>query len=450
MTIADWGAAQQMVSAARLYFEDERSKLRNLLEQSGERLSPLDDPLRVDFGAHRWLRGKREEAYSDWLEWILNQLKQTEVFKLFGLPSPVAADEILFIRREFPISTEAKKSRKIDIVVFVRDKPQILVEIKKAEADDEAKKLRDYIAWGRSKGISDGYSLLLGTEKKSKEDLCGFRPRRWEDLCIHLRKMAFEMCKKKQIPTGAMILAFVGAVEQNLLRFPSCTEQTDEIQDAFSHDWPRVTRHIRRSLEMEEVMEAEPKPREANEKLLAQGTISYREALLAICAFQKLVLTECRDVVEHNLVRLSNASGLDLKSESLQDYANLPDGTKSKRPSIECPWLAIKVGPKNGPTMYFGLYWNSEKRIAGTLFVMSTLSFENGNGKPDRDRAVDNLKDVHRDNPRTDFDPAELTYCLEIMPTEMASFKDKLADVIGRTAAAFAAVGGINGLLKER
>lgn len=450
MTIADWGAAQQIVNAARLYFEDERNKLRRLLEQSGKQLSPLDEPLRVDFGAHRWLRGKREEAYSDWLEWILKQLRQTEVFKLFGLPSPVAADEILSIKREFPILTEAKIRRRIDMVVFVRDKPQIVVEIKKAEADDETQKLGDYIAWARSNGVPDGYSLLLGTEKETEEDLCGFTPRRWEDLCIHLREMAVEMGQRKQILTGAMTLAFVGAVEQNLLRFPTCAEQTDENQDAFSHDWPVVTRHIRRSLGMEEVMEAEPKPREANEKLLAQGTISYREALLAIYEFQKLVLTECRDVVKQNLVRLSNSSGLDLKSESLQDYANLPDGTKSKRPSIEYPWLAIKVGPKNGTTMYFGLYWNSEKRIEGTLFVMSTLSFENGNGKTDRDRAVDNLKDVHRDNPRTDFDPAELTYCEEIKPTEMASFKDKLAAMISRTATAFTAVGGINGLLKER
>jgi hypothetical protein len=48
----------------------------------------------VDFGVHRWLRASREEAYSDWLEWIVRQLETgPDVFSFFGLTVPSRSAE---------------------------------------------------------------------------------------------------------------------------------------------------------------------------------------------------------------------------------------------------------------------------------------------------------------------------------------------------------------------
>ena len=44
---------------------------------------PLRDPLHVDAGLNRWQRNDHEEAYSDWLAWILEQLDTREVLKSF-------------------------------------------------------------------------------------------------------------------------------------------------------------------------------------------------------------------------------------------------------------------------------------------------------------------------------------------------------------------------------
>jgi len=48
----------------------------------------LGQPLDVlDFRENRWVAGHREEAFSDWLQWIvvLPQVESTEVLHIFGV-----------------------------------------------------------------------------------------------------------------------------------------------------------------------------------------------------------------------------------------------------------------------------------------------------------------------------------------------------------------------------
>jgi hypothetical protein len=66
-----WAPLQRMVHAATASMRAEGNRLRHLLDRSTQYLAPLGEPLLVDFGAHRWLKPQREEAYSDWLAWIL-------------------------------------------------------------------------------------------------------------------------------------------------------------------------------------------------------------------------------------------------------------------------------------------------------------------------------------------------------------------------------------------
>lgn len=60
----------------------EAERLRRVLRESNRRLRPLFDPLNSDFGLLRWLASGREEAYSDWLEWILEQISPRETCRI--------------------------------------------------------------------------------------------------------------------------------------------------------------------------------------------------------------------------------------------------------------------------------------------------------------------------------------------------------------------------------
>src|SRR5439155_19950589 len=66
----DWKAARRLIEAVRPKLQFDAQQLRNLLKQSRKRLHPLEDPFDVDVGLHRWLASDREEANSDWLEWV--------------------------------------------------------------------------------------------------------------------------------------------------------------------------------------------------------------------------------------------------------------------------------------------------------------------------------------------------------------------------------------------
>src|SRR5664279_1968883 len=74
---SSWESARRMIDALKNRAEPEAARLRRYLRQSNEILRPLGEPLLIDFGLHRWLKEEREEAYSDWLAWIVGQLSDT-------------------------------------------------------------------------------------------------------------------------------------------------------------------------------------------------------------------------------------------------------------------------------------------------------------------------------------------------------------------------------------
>jgi hypothetical protein len=219
----DWAPAQRMIEAARERLLWESERLRDLLQQSNAALAPLEDPLLTDFGTHRWLSEAREEVYSDWLMWIAQQLQTPErVFRLFGIAVPCDVTTPLTVQRELPVPRgHDNQSGRLDFVARYAGQAIIVVEVKKGGADAaDTDKQRGYMEWlkRQPEPREHKHAILLVTAADCEDYHC-FRPFLWSSLCIKLRQMVPELCKDRRSVVAAMILAFVGAVEQNLLRF---------------------------------------------------------------------------------------------------------------------------------------------------------------------------------------------------------------------------------------
>lgn len=212
------------VASQKLAVDAER--LRECLTQTRERLAPLEDPFDTDFGLHRWLEEDREEAYSDWLQWVVRQARSpADVFRLFNLgalPEDVAGCKAFEVRRECCIpSGHEDRAGRLDLVIHFEDKAIVVVEVKKGDADEaDTRKQSGYNQWLKEQNYPDKrkYSVLLAVEADhdTYED---FRFVSCASLSVEMRRLAVELCREKRVTTAAMVLAFVAAVEQNLLGF---------------------------------------------------------------------------------------------------------------------------------------------------------------------------------------------------------------------------------------
>jgi hypothetical protein len=198
--------------------EYEAKRLRRLLGVSNRLLRPFADPLCTDFGAIRFLRN--EMAYSDWLAWLVDQLGRADVvLPLFGLETTGSKAEgrieILKADRE----SEIAKGR-LDLRIMRGKEPLAIVEVKLDKADRaDLGSLPTYRRWlEKFRGSAAGRLVLLA-DGGEKADYEGFRLLTWRDLCLRLRRASSRLIRDKEMTLAAMLLAFVGAVEQNLLLF---------------------------------------------------------------------------------------------------------------------------------------------------------------------------------------------------------------------------------------
>jgi hypothetical protein len=239
-----------MMEALRTWADVRKNAYWTLLQESDARLAPFGEPLRVDFGTHRWLRDDREESYTAWLGWIIEQIKEPDlVFRLFGIEGHAAANAArgaVFrgADREVPI---LENTRRRDLVLRYEGQVLVVVEVKVTDADSaETAKQAEYSGWMREQPEPFQRAILLATDA-SKEEYEGFHFVSWGHVCIELRRIARRYCSTRPI-VAAMILAFVSAVERNLLRM-SLPES-----DAPAISWmaqSAVFEHIERSLKGE-------------------------------------------------------------------------------------------------------------------------------------------------------------------------------------------------------
>lgn len=221
----DWRPARQLIAAAAGLFHEKAERFRLLLAESNQQLHPLTDPLTEDFGTHRWLAADRDESYSDWLEWIVRQLGTAgAVFRLFRVTDDRDdwRDLPVTVGRELPVPAgHAGKTGRLDLWIRIAGRALIVVEVKKTDADSsDTIKHAGYMQWIGSQPEPIRVAVLLasGGEEESYD---GFPLLTWGSVCVSLRGMVPGLYATRKVTLAAMILAFVGAVEQNLLGYSS-------------------------------------------------------------------------------------------------------------------------------------------------------------------------------------------------------------------------------------
>jgi hypothetical protein len=256
--MAQWESASRLVRAALPLFQVLAHELIDLLNQSDARLKPLADPLRADFGAHRWLKAEREEAYSDWLAWILKNLRSpmaiVDLFKIqqlfpdrplgdpATLPRHVVAREVTVPRGH------AGKQGRLDLVIRFKPLAVIVVEAKMGDAEGaDTAKQDGYAEWLAIQGGTP-FPILLATNGANKlEYEGGFRLLKWADLSLALRGVAVNLIAQGETILGAMTLAFIGAVERNLIGLSVSAVGNPAQRPYFTFD-PSVVFHLKRWL----------------------------------------------------------------------------------------------------------------------------------------------------------------------------------------------------------
>jgi hypothetical protein len=209
-----------MVEGMRSWTEVRKNAYQALLQESEARLAPFGEPLRVDFGTHGWLSDEREESFTAWLGWIIDQIREPDlIFRLLGIEddAAVSAARGAVFRppdREVPI---LDNTRRLDLVIRYEGVVLIVVEVKVTGADSaQTAKQAEYFGWMTGQPEQFKRAVLLATDA-SEEEYDKFRFVSWGHVCAELRRLASRYRLTRPI-VAAMILAFVSAVERNLLQ----------------------------------------------------------------------------------------------------------------------------------------------------------------------------------------------------------------------------------------
>lgn len=107
-------------------------------------------------------------------------------------------------------------TRRLDIVIKYEGAVLIVVEVKVTGADSaETAKQEDYFDWMNEQPEPFRRAILVANDA-SMEEYKKFRFVSWAHVCVELRRIAPRYISGRPI-VAAMILAFVSAVERNLL-----------------------------------------------------------------------------------------------------------------------------------------------------------------------------------------------------------------------------------------
>lgn len=246
-----WNPLRTMIRVAEAEAQELESQLEQLVNASDAELRAISlcDPLLAQAGLNRWLAKEREEAYSDWLAWILEQLQSsqgggTKVLKVLGVTEPGIAASSL--SRPFKIEREYSiPNGRLDLLLTIDGAVMIVIEVKKysAEISDTAKQA-GYFEWLESQGAFRERKAFLLTTDAGEEKYENFSTVLWSDVCIRLRRLLPGLGAGIGPVRAAMFVAFVSAVETNLLNFVA-PPQNEAVERLF---YARTIEHLSKCL----------------------------------------------------------------------------------------------------------------------------------------------------------------------------------------------------------
>ncbi|MDM7995618.1 MAG: hypothetical protein QUT30_08045 [Acidobacteriota bacterium] len=230
--VTDWKYVESFLRPLSGLLQANQLEIDSLLGRSNRELSPLHDPLRLDFTTNRWFAAQREENYSDWLAWILQNLPVTEtetLFRILDIEDPSLLDRVSekpqILREPHVDEGHPGSEGRVDMLVLYQAcRILIHVEVKvvNAEAADLGKNENYVRSLIKRYGIEDPVNRLLvtGGEKSFYGDgHFTFKRLDWEHVCLNIRRAAKDIwIKKNELLVASLALSFVGAVEQILLQ----------------------------------------------------------------------------------------------------------------------------------------------------------------------------------------------------------------------------------------
>ena len=254
----DWSAVEALMETAEPRLQEDSETLRKLLEQSRDRLKS-SDPFLGDLGVHRWLAADREEAYSDWLAWVLERLNDANaVLRVLGVEKTefvaVCTGQGYRVEREASVTEgDPGSGGRVDVVIGFGEPEIAALGVEVKTWDENHKKQRGYLQSLRKACPNHQAECVLVANKDVPPDCRhGFEPQTWEDLSVALRQAIAEVVQSRGVDaTSSMMLGFVGAIEQNLLGYGVAA-----CRRAWQHKLtllPKgVCQHLQKSLEIKQ------------------------------------------------------------------------------------------------------------------------------------------------------------------------------------------------------
>ena len=134
---------------------------------------------------------------------------------------------------------------RLDLLLTIEDFLMVVIEVKKysAETSDTAKQ-KGYYEWLQKQHSRHLKALLLVPDAEELE-YQNFSRLLWEDVCIRLRRLLPEIHKDIGTVKAAMFIAFVSAVETNLLGLVTPSVQADDVERI---SYGRTIKHIEKYL----------------------------------------------------------------------------------------------------------------------------------------------------------------------------------------------------------
>jgi len=207
------------------------------------RLVGVQEPFLIDLSSNRLFANAREENYSDYLAWLIDQFSEnTEWFlRLFKISEnelkgvKLKGTKPIIKRESYVEEGYEEQSGRLDILIlYENEKVLIDIEVKVKDADSAIKELEKHKGYRKSlenkypKEIYKHFHRLLVTDanqeyynNESENQEEWYYVIKWLEVCESLRQFILSGVPKNKQILKSLIVAFVGTVEQALLGYRS-------------------------------------------------------------------------------------------------------------------------------------------------------------------------------------------------------------------------------------